>query len=77
MVRRAPAADKHKGSQKNETYMAGITGAADLLQQTGDPGGKALDEAIARAARSKSAEDIMGIPIGGLNGDIAAPVNTE
>lgn len=77
VVRKAPATTKHKGSQKNETFMAGITGGADILQQYGDPGGIAMDEAIAKAARSKSAEDIMGLPLGGLNNDIAAPVNSE
>lgn len=77
MVRKAPATTKHKGSQKNEASMAGVTDAADFIKQANDPDGIALDEAIAREARDKSAEDIMRVPVGGLNSDIAAPVNTE
>jgi len=59
MVRKAGATDKKaKGSQKNETYMAGITDAADFIQQKGDPGGIKLDQDIAEAA-SKSAKEVI------------------
>jgi len=77
MVRKAPATTKHKGSQKNETDIPGLTGAADIIQGLGSEEGKALDDAIARAAKEKTAAEIMEIPIGGLNSDIAAPVNSE
>ncbi|KNZ68932.1 hypothetical protein Tfer_2421 [Thermincola ferriacetica] len=77
MVRKAPATTKHKGSQKNETYMPGITEATDMIQQMGDLQGIALDEGIAKAVREKSVSEVMDTPIGGLNNDIAAPVNTE
>ncbi|MCL4440083.1 MAG: hypothetical protein M1609_05705 [Firmicutes bacterium] len=77
MIRKAPATTKPKGSQKNETSIPGITGAADILQGAGDSRGKALDEAIAKDAREKSPADVMDIPVGGLNSDIAAPINSE
>lgn len=77
MVRKAPAASKTKGSQRDETRMAGITDNADYLQQQGNPEGIRLDESITLEAHSKSAEDVMDIPAGGLNNEIAAPVNTK
>ncbi len=58
MTRKAPATEKHKGSQKDETYMAGITGNADFLQQNLDyTDGLSLDEAIAEASRDDSPEN--------------------
>lgn len=77
MVRKAPATSKTKGSQRDETRMAGITDNADYLQQQGSPGGIRLDESVTHAAHSKSAEDVMDIPAGGLNNDIAAPINSK
>lgn len=77
MVRKAPATTKHKGSQKNETYMAGVTDSIDYLQQQGNPDGIALDQSIADAAKAKTAEDIMDVPVGGLNSEIEAPVNSR
>ena len=77
MVRKAPAAAKNKGSQKDETRIPGITEGADFIQQMGDVAGIELDKAILRAAREKPAEDIMNIPEGGLKSEISAPVNSE
>ena len=77
MVRKAPATTKSKGSQKDETRIPGITEGADFIQQMGDVAGIELDKAILRAAREKSAEDIMNIPEGGLKSEISAPVNSE
>lgn len=50
MVRKAPATTKHKGSQKDETYMAGITNNSDYIQQQNDPAGLKLDKSIAENA---------------------------
>lgn len=77
MVRKAPATNKHKGSRKNETYLPGITENADVLQQLGNMDGKALDKSVAANAKDKNAADVMDVPVGGLNSDIAAPVNSE
>lgn len=77
MVRKAPATSKTKGSQRDETRMAGITDNADYLQQQGNPGGIRLDQSINREAHSKSAEDVMEVPAGGLNNNIAAPINSK
>ncbi len=77
MVRKAPATIKHKGSRKNETYLPGITDQVDVLQKAGKRSGKALDDVVAREARKKSPGDIMDVPAGGLNSEIAAPVNSE
>ncbi|WP_227765147.1 hypothetical protein [Zhaonella formicivorans] len=50
MVRKAGATDKKsKGSQKNETYMAGITESADFVQKFSDPRGSKLDHDVAKA----------------------------
>lgn len=65
MVRKAPATTKHKGSQRDETRMAGITDNADYLQQQGDPAGIRLDESVTHEAHSKSAKDVMDTPAGG------------
>lgn len=82
MVRKAPATSKTKGSQKNETYMPGITESADFIQSAGDPAGPALDRAVSEAASSTPASstparEVMDMPIGGLNSEIAAPVNSK
>jgi len=59
MVRKAGATDKKaKGSQKNETYMSGITDAADFIQQKGDPRGIKLDHDVEKAA-SKPAKELI------------------
>ena len=76
MVRKAPATTKNKGSQKDETYMPGITGTADVSQSAGNPEGIALDQAVRKDA-GKPATEVMDTPIGGLNSDIAAPVNSK
>ncbi len=77
MVRKAPATTKNKGSNKDETRIPGVTAGSDLIQQMGDTAGIELDNAIARAASEKRAEEIMNIPVGGLNSEISAPVNSE
>lgn len=74
MVRKAPATTKQE-NRTNEDYMPGITGTGEILQ-AGSPG-EALDKAIAEEAHKKTAEDIMEVPIGGLDSDIAARVNTK
>jgi len=60
MVRKAGATDKKsKGSQKNETYMAGITGAADFIQQKiGSSGGIKLDHDLAENA-NKPVDEVI------------------
>lgn len=66
LVRKAGATDKKsKGSQTNETAMAGITGVSDYLQQMGSDIGEALDADVAKAAR-KPAEEVTELPFGGL-----------
>lgn len=57
MVRKAGATDKKsKGSQKNETYMAGITDAGDIIQKNGNDKGRKLDQDIEKAARKPAKE---------------------
>lgn len=76
MVRKAPATTKDKGSHKSETYMPGITGTSDIIQSAGDPEGLALDQAVRKDA-DKPAAEVMDTPIGGLNSEIAEPVNSK
>lgn len=54
MVRKAPATTKHKGSQKNEAYTAGITGSSDFVQQHNDPAGLRLDKSVAENAAERT-----------------------
>lgn len=69
MVRKAPATTKNKGSNSNETSMAGITEHTDILQQLGNPAGIALDQSVAKAAKQMTAEKFADMP-GGLNSEI-------
>lgn len=75
-MRKAPATNKKKGSHKDETYMPGITDAADVVLSAGDPDGIALDQAVRKDA-DKPASEVMDTPIGGLESEIAAPVNSK
>jgi len=77
MVRKAPATTKNKGSHKDETRIPGVTSGSDMIQQMGDAAGIALDNAIASAASEKRAEDVMDLPLGGLNNEIADRINSE
>lgn len=68
MVRKAGATDKKsKGSQTNETAIAGVTGASDFVQEMGSKIGKQLDADVAKAAR-KPAGEVTTLPFGGLAG---------
>ncbi|GAB6181234.1 hypothetical protein JCM14036_25530 [Desulfotomaculum defluvii] len=52
MPRKPGATDKKKGSQKNETFIPGVTEGADFIQQKlGDPQGMKLDKSIVQAAK--------------------------
>lgn len=52
MPRKPGATDKKKGSQKNETFIPGVTEGADFIQQKlGDPRGMKLDQDIAQASK--------------------------
>lgn len=76
LVRKAPATTKNKGSHRDETYKPGITGTTDVVQSAGDPEGIALDQAVRKDA-DKPVSEVMDTPIGGLNSEIAAPVNSK
>lgn len=76
MVRKAPAATKNKGSHRDETYMPGITWTTDVVQAAGDPEGIALDQAVRKDA-DKPVSEVVEPPIGGLNSEIPAPVNSK
>ena len=53
MGRNFGATDKKKGTQANETAIAGVTEASDYLQKMlGDPSGMKLDQSIDRAAHT-------------------------
>lgn len=58
MVRKAGATDKKgKGSKNSETYMPGVTEAADYLQQQmSESGGAKLDHSVIRAANKNASE---------------------
>lgn len=77
MVRKVLATTEPKGSQKDEPYMAGITGATDFIQQAGNPAGIKLDEAIQEASREIKPEEVMKVPMGGIAKKVPGQVNSK
>lgn len=59
MGRNFGATDKKKGSQKNETAIAGVTNSNEFLQKKlGDPAGIKLDQSVERASNRPVGEEL-------------------